>query len=241
MTRLVAKSTPSTQVFAQRWGAAHAGNHIKCALWSPQLTATEKKKSLSRFKQNRRRDIAEATRRVLAREGYAQLSARKVAAEAGLSLGHITYNFSGMDDVLAEAYRVTSEQLREASMRSLETAANDPMARLEAFLRAGFTDEFLDFHHLRMRIDLWSAACNSEVLAETERVLYDHYRQTLRELMVPLTDGSPEKAKNIPALLDSVMATQDGLWLDWLRRRNRGAVENGLRMCMNLVRSALSC
>ena len=144
-------------------------------------------------------------------------------------------------EFLAEAYRVTSEQLREASMRSLATAASNPLARLEAFLRAGFTDEFLDFHHLRMRIDLWSAACNSEVLAETERVLYDHYRQTLRELMVPLTDGSPEKAKNIPALLDSVMATQDGLWLDWLRRRNRGAVENGLRMCMNLVRNALSC
>lgn len=205
------------------------------------MTETEKKKSLSRFKQNRRRDIAEATRRVLAREGYAQLSARKVAAEAGLSLGHITYNFSGMDDVLAEAYRVISEQLREASMRSLATAASDPMARLEAFLRAGFTDEFLDFHHLRMRIDLWSAACNSEVLAETERGLYDHYRQTLEELLVPLAERNPERAESIPALLDAVMATQDGLWLNWLRRRNRVAVENGLRMCVTLVRNTLYC
>jgi len=205
------------------------------------LTDTENNKSLSRFKQNRRRDIAEAARRVLAREGYAQLSARKVAAEAGLSLGHITYNFSGMDDVLAEAYRVTSEQLREASMRSLATAASDPLARLEAFLRAGFTDEFLEFHHLRMRIDLWSAACNSDVLADTERVLYDHYRQTLRELLMPLAAPNPRTVESIPALLDTVMATQDGLWLDWLRRRDSVAVENGLRMCVVLVRSTLSC
>lgn len=205
------------------------------------MTDTENNKSLSRFKQNRRRDIAEAARRVLAREGYAQLSARKVAAEAGLSLGHITYNFSGMDDVLAEAYHVTSEQLREASMRSLAAAASDPLARLEAFLRAGFTDEFLEFHHLRMRIDLWSAACNSDVLADTERVLYDHYRQTLRELLMPLAAPNPSKVESIPALLDTVMATQDGLWLDWFRRRDSVAVENGLRMCVVLVRSTLSC
>ena len=205
------------------------------------MTDTENNKSLSRFKQNRRRDIAEAARRVLAREGYAQLSARKVAAEAGLSLGHITYNFSGMDDVLAEAYRVTSDQLREASMRSLATAASDPLARLEAFLRAGFTDEFLDFHHLRMRIDLWSAACNSDVLADTERVLYDHYRQMLRELLMPLAEPNPKTVESVPALLDIVMATQDGLWLDWLRRRDSVAVENGLRLCVALVRSTLSC
>lgn len=205
------------------------------------MTDTENNKSLSRFKQNRRRDIAEAARRVLAREGYAQLSARKVAAEAGLSLGHITYNFSGMDDVLAEAYRVTSDQLREASMRSLATAASDPLARLEAFLRAGFTDEFLDFHHLRMRIDLWSAACNSDVLADTERVLYDHYRQMLRELLMPLAEPNPKTVESVPALLDIVMATQDGLWLDWLRRRDSVAVDNGLRLCVALVRSTLSC
>lgn len=205
------------------------------------MTETEKNTSLSRFKQNRRRDIAEAARRVLAREGYAQLSARKVAAEAGLSLGHITYNFAGMDDVLAEAYRVTSEELREASMRSLATAASDPLARLDAFLRAGFTDAFLEFPHLRMRIDLWSAARNSDVLADTERLLYDHYRQTLKALLLPLAEPNPATVESIPALLDTIIATQDGLWLDWLRRRDPVAVENGLRLCVALVRSTLSC
>lgn len=205
------------------------------------MTETQAETSFSRFKQNRRRDIAEAAQRVMAREGYAQLSARKVADEAGLSLGHITYNFSGMDDVVAEAYRLLSEKLRDASTRSLATAGSDPIERFDAFLRAGFTEEFLDFHHLRMRIDLWSAACNSEVLADTERALYDHYRQTLEDLLRPLADEVAEKAEAIPALLDTIVALQDGLWLDWLRRRNRDAVQNGLKMCVALVRKTLHC
>jgi len=205
------------------------------------MTDQKKEKSFSRFNQNRRKDIAEAARRVLEREGYAHLSARKVAAEAGLSLGHITYNFSGMDEVLSEAYQLISDELREASTRSLATASSDPLTRFEVFLRAGFAEEFLDFHHLRMRIDLWSAACNFDVLADTERVLYDHYRQTLSELLVPLAHGDAEKVRIVPALLDNIMATQDGLWLDWLRRRNRDAVENGLCMCVALVRTTLDC
>ncbi len=194
---------------------------------------------LSRFKQNRRSEIAQAARRVLERDGYAHLSARKVAAEAGLSLGHITYNFAGMDDVLSEAYRLISERLRNASDRCLQQVDDQPVRKFEAFLRAGFDDEFLDFRHLRVRIDLWSAACNSEKLAETERALYDHYRQMLESLMRPLADNDPAKIAAIPALLDTIMATQDGLWLDWVRHRNHDAVENGLQMTMKLVRTVL--
>lgn len=200
-----------------------------------------KEKTLTQFNQSRRKDIAEAARRVLEREGYAQLSARKVAAEAGLSLGHITYNFEGMDEVLSEAYRLTSAQLRAASTRSLATSSDDPLARLEAFLSAGFAEEFLEFHHLRMRVDLWSAACNSDVLAATERDLYDHYRQALAELLLPLAGGAAEREALIPALLDHIMATQDGLWLDWIRRRSRTAIDNGLELCLQLVRNTLQC
>jgi TetR/AcrR family transcriptional regulator, transcriptional repressor of bet genes len=43
----------------------------------------------SQTQTDRRSEIAEAALRVLAREGHAGLTARKVAAEAGLALGHI--------------------------------------------------------------------------------------------------------------------------------------------------------
>ena len=169
----------------------------------------------------------EAALRVLGREGHAGLTARKVAAEAGLALGHITYNFSGMDEVLAEAYRLLSARLRAASDTGQSTT---PKARLTAFLHAGFTEAFLTPAHIRTRIDLWSAATAHPAVAETELALYTHYRATLEGLLAPLVAASA-----IPALTDLIMAALDGLWLDWMRRRDRQAIENGLALITALV------
>jgi TetR/AcrR family transcriptional regulator, transcriptional repressor of bet genes len=184
----------------------------------------------SQTQTDRRRTIAEAALRVLGREGHAGLTARKVAAESGMALGHISYHFNGMDEVLAEAYRLLSARLRTASD---DGDAKTPLARLQAFLNAGFTDDFLTPSHIRTRIDLWSAAAAHPAVAETELALYSHYRAQLETLLAPLL-----QANRIPALTDTIMATLDGLWLDWMRRRNRQAVENGLEVILELVSSA---
>jgi AcrR family transcriptional regulator len=183
----------------------------------------------SQTQTDRRSTIAEAALRVLGREGHAGLTARKVAAEAGLALGHITYNFNDMDEVLAEAYRLLSARLRAAS--DIDPTA-PPQARLSAFLRAGFAGDFLTPAHLRIRIDLWSAALTHPAVAETERALYAHYRTRLEAHLAPLVPAS-----RIRALADLIMAALDGLWLDWMRRRDTSAVDNGLRLIEALVSS----
>lgn len=185
----------------------------------------------SQTRTDRRSEIADAALRVLAREGHAALTARKVAAEAKLALGHISYHFNGMDEVLAEAYRLLSSRLRAVS----DTA--DPRAtaieRLSDFLQAGFSKDFLTPAHIRTRIDLWSAAASHPAVAETERALYAHYRARLTDLLKPL--AAPDR---IPALTDTIMATLDGLWLDWMRRKDPQAVGNGLQTLIDMVRHA---
>lgn len=185
----------------------------------------------SQARTDRRTEIADAALRVLGREGHAGLTARKVAAEAGLSLGHITYHFSGMDEVLAEAYRLLSARLRAASDAAV--AQSGPEERLSAFLRTGFSDSFLTPAHIRTRIDLWSAATAHPAVAETERALYAHYRQSLQDLLQPLVPPG-----RIIALADTIMATLDGLWLDWMRRRDRQAVDHGLTVIEDLILTA---
>ncbi|MFF3349627.1 TetR/AcrR family transcriptional regulator [Streptomyces sp. NPDC002779] len=52
----------------------------------------------------RRERILAATLDLIADEGVAGVSHRKIAARAGVPLGSMTYHFSGMDDLLREAF-----------------------------------------------------------------------------------------------------------------------------------------
>ena len=186
---------------------------------------------------SRKRDLAAAALRVLQRDGYAGVTARKIAAEAGMSLGHISYHFPSVDALLAEAYALASDQLREAGTQRLAVKAS-PQDRLEAFLLAGFTPEFLTHSHLRMRIDLWSAALSHPAIAVAERALYARYRTELDALLLAL--ALPEKTGAIPLVSDMIMATLDGVWLDWMRRRDQTSTQNALVACMDYARVTLT-
>lgn len=182
----------------------------------------------------KRDQIVAAALRVLARDGHARLTARKVAAEAGLALGHISYNFSGMDEVLAEAYRLASDRLCRATELAL-AGQGGALARLSAFLRAGFAPEFLDPGHLRLRVDLWAAALWHPGIAATEGALYARYRATLLDLLAEIGGNADARA----TVADTIMAALDGLWADCARRQDAGAVARGLQGCEDLIRLCL--
>jgi AcrR family transcriptional regulator len=186
---------------------------------------------------DRKRDLAAAALRCLARDGYASLTARKIAAEAGMALGHVSYHFATMDDLLAAAYAQASDDLRQTTTTLLAAQAT-PLDRLDAFLRAGFTPEFLSTSHIRMRIDLWSAALSHPAIADTERALYDRYRTELATLLAAI--AAPDKASAIGQVQDMIMATLDGIWLDWIRRQDEVSTQNALLACLDYARLKLT-
>lgn len=185
----------------------------------------------------RREALARAALTVLQREGYAALTARKVAAEAQMSLGHISYHFADMDELMAQAYRLASAHLQQAEAR-LDADGGSVRDRLEALLRAGFTDEILEPGYLRVRIDLWSAALARPEVAATELELYRAYRARLEQLLTELAGAG--RAERVPAVTDLLMAALDGLWLDWMRRRDRDSVDRALALALRLAESELS-
>jgi TetR/AcrR family transcriptional regulator, transcriptional repressor of bet genes len=192
---------------------------------------------LSAAARARREALAGAALAVLRREGYAAVTARKVAAEAQMSLGHISYHFEDMGELMAQAYRLASADLQQAEAR-LDAAGGSVRDRLEALLRAGFTDEILDPGYLRVRIDLWSAALARPEVAATELELYRAYRARLEQLLTEL--AGPARSDRVPAVTDLLMATLDGLWLDWMRRRDRASVDRVLDLGLRLAERELS-
>ncbi|MFR0690138.1 TetR/AcrR family transcriptional regulator [Enterobacterales bacterium AE_CKDN230030158-1A_HGKHYDSX7] len=183
----------------------------------------------------RREEIIKAAFQCLNEEGYAKLSARKVAARAGMALGHISYHFKDMNELLMEAYKYASHQLYEATRAGLVAEPRTSLAQLEVFLRSGFTATFLDRSYLSVRIDLWSASLFQEDIADTERKLYAIYRERLVEILRRIADEHQVALERVEKPADAIMAMLDGLWLDWQRRRNMKAIENGITACMDLV------
>lgn len=61
----------------------------------------------------RRRELAEALWRLTRRDGWEAISLRKVAAEAGVSMGMVQHAFTTTDRMLAFAVRTISEDAAE--------------------------------------------------------------------------------------------------------------------------------
>jgi TetR/AcrR family transcriptional regulator, transcriptional repressor of bet genes len=196
-----------------------------------------KRPNLRLTPQARRRQIAEAALGCLQEVGHSGLTARRVAAKAGLSLGHITYHFKDMAQVLAEAFVLAAQKVQAAGQTALAQQGGTPAERLERYLRAGFDEDLMTLAQLRLRVDLWSAALMRPDIAQIERDLYSAHRANIERLLDQM--AADYAAEHIPAVADMIMATLDGLWLDWLRRGDAAAVRNGLDGCVLFARLRL--
>lgn len=199
----------------------------------------ERKPRVFRSAQDRRTEIIEAAFRCLQEYGYAKLTARKIAEHSNISLGHITYHFKDMKEVLVETYRYASLTLFEATQQDLSRSSRSPIDQLQVFLGTGFNKVFLKRDYLRVRIDLWSAALAYEEIATVERELYESYRSRLSELLRNVAADRGCDLGAVTPLADTIMATLDGLWLDWERRHDEAAIRNGLKGCLDLVNAVL--
>ena len=74
-------------------------------------------------------------------------------------------------------------------------------------------------------------------VAQIERDLYTAQRATIESLLDQM--AANYATDRIPAVADMIMATLDGLWLDWLRRGDEAAVRNGLDGCVLFARLRL--
>lgn len=182
---------------------------------------------------DRRSEIIGAALLCLQDEGFARLTARRIAARAGLSLGHISYHFRDMEELLCEAYRLASRELRTRTDVSLAESGGRPEDRLSAFLAAGFAPGLMTPAYIRLRVDLWAAALRHASVAQAEATLYADYRARLERLLADM--AAPAARGRIAATGDAIMAMLDGLWLDWARRQDRAAVDNGIAACLELA------
>ncbi|MGV8951739.1 MAG: TetR/AcrR family transcriptional regulator [Cypionkella sp.] len=196
-----------------------------------------KRQTVRMSTEDRRAQIAQAALRCLEKVGRNKLTARKVAAEAGLSLGHLTYHYADMNQVLRAGFALAAEKVQEAGRLALIQPGGTSAERLDRFLRAGFGGAEISAVELRLRVDLWASALTDPDIADIEWSLYQNQREAVERLLQRM--AAAYAVERVPQVADMIMATLDGLWLDWLRRQDESAVNNGLEGCVLFARLRL--
>ncbi|QUH06011.1 TetR family transcriptional regulator [Saccharopolyspora erythraea] len=143
-----------------------------------------------RFDPERRTRIVDATLELIAEEGVAGTSHRKIAARADVPLGSMTYHFESMDELLWESFSrfihgvIAAFERRMGAARSLEEAA-------EAVAGIIYEDVFATRQDLVLTLELYALAARepayrgllSEWMGRSRLALERHFDQaTAREL-----------------------------------------------------------
>ena len=141
---------------------------------------------------------------LLIADGYAELSIRKIAARAGVRLGHLQYYFPTKEDVV----RALLERYLERATRALERRADlaaDPARRLDAVLDAILADQ-RDADHCRFFWELWALAARDPEVAEAMQHFYRSYWRTIVATLMEVQPalGRP-RAERRAALLISML------------------------------------
>ena len=131
----------------------------------------------------RSEEILDAATAILAGGGHAQLSLRKIAAAAGMRMGHLQYYYAARQDVvraLLERYLARSLHALE---RRMEQASGAPEARFRACIDAILEGQDSDAD-CRMFWEVWALAARDRSVAGATRAFYERYRAQLAGLIV---------------------------------------------------------
>lgn len=154
-----------------------------------------------RYDPQRKQHIIKACLQVISRDGVRNTSHRKVALEAGVPLGSMTYHFQGIDDLLFEAFSQFSQQVSDRFAAEVESAKTieDLVECLADFI---IGDLFSQPHELTINLELYTLAARDEKF----RAITDHWMDRTRATLGTRFD--PVTAKLMDALIEGLSIHQ---------------------------------
>ncbi|UIP59839.1 TetR/AcrR family transcriptional regulator [Agromyces marinus] len=160
----------------------------------------------------RREQIIAATMRLVARDGFARVTLRDVAAEVGVVHGLIRHYFSTREQLVAEAFEaavIAEEEEDEELATSL-----DPIPALADWLTTTPRDHYLVW------VDAWSEAPRNPdlhaALARHQRESYGRLAGIIRRLVAAghATSADPDAdARELTAVIDGIAVQHHALGL----------------------------
>jgi AcrR family transcriptional regulator len=119
----------------------------------------------------RRSLIVEAARSVIAERGLFATTMRDIAREAGVSVGTLTYHFTGIGEILRDVLEGEMEQFY-APIAARSNASPDGAAALQILIDGFFASGKRAVQHWRLWLDFWSLSAHDATYAAWQRNTY---------------------------------------------------------------------
>lgn len=180
-----------------------------------------------RYEPGRRRValILAAAESTLIDGGYAQLTLRRVATEAGLPLRHLQYYFPTKEELLrALCEAICNDYIAKCDAIASE-AAGSPTAQFLACIDFLIEDN-RDPASNTIFFELWALACHDPHAKVVVARLYSHYRAYVAKLIASMRRTLPGETVELRAL--QIVALIEGLSLFIGRDKPRLAAVRGL-------------
>lgn len=187
--------------------------------------------------EDRRQALIDAAIESLKRHGHEGLSVRRIATQAGVSIGLINHHFPNKNQLIAAAYRHFNTQLIEGLIQSVASAPTEPRARLSAFFKATFAPPNLDRDVLAVWVVFWGMYRHSKEIQAVHRETYGGFIDLVRGMLAELAKESKRKRINPRLAAIGLTALLDGLWLEWCLDPETFSPREAVAMCEQWVES----
>lgn len=126
----------------------------------PDQATQEPQTRRKQSREERRRQLIEATIRALATQGYAAITLADVAREARLSYGLVNFHFASKENLLAETLDYLSNEYRNNWQSALAAAPPAPARQIAALLQADFNPAIVTPERLSAWVSFWGESQN---------------------------------------------------------------------------------
>jgi TetR/AcrR family transcriptional repressor of bet genes len=192
-------------------------------------TATRKTRRTA-SREERRRQLIDATMKCIARKGLSNTSIGDVASEAGLSQGIVNLHFDSKDNLLIETLRTLANEYRAVFDRTLARAGRHPADALLALMQMDLKPKLLD----REKLAIWFAFWGEVKSRPTYREICDeydrYYDSEVERLCGEIIDEGGYDV-DPAAAAEALTSMTNGLWLSFIvspRDFNRDIAMNAI-------------
>ncbi|PRY23862.1 TetR family transcriptional regulator [Aliiruegeria haliotis] len=164
----------------------------------------------------RRRELIDATLRVIASRGMDAATVRTISEEAGVTPGLIRHYFETKEDLLGAAYDQHMTTLIEMSQQAVEDASQPAVRRLARFVETTLSTPVTDPEALQLWAGFIQRVRRDEAMRRIHRTNYHSFLSCLEELISGALAArgrrpSPDDLKRLTIASNAVV---DGLWLE---------------------------